>query len=152
MLAAAFATVALLPGLLTPTVDQVKTETPLPLRVPSSVPSDYEALYPYGGGREREYALGLSAAPDCGGAGACFVAAFSAHRGGKPHGPRKATLARGIRGRYKPLSCGASCAPPTIEWKQRGVVYRIEANVGTKHTERRLMVRMANEAIRQGPR
>jgi hypothetical protein len=152
MLAAAFATVALLPGLLTPTVDQVKTETPLPIRVPSTFPSDFEALYPYGGGSEKEYTLGLSAAPDCGGAGACFAAGFSAHRGGKPWGPRKATLARGIHGRYKPLSCGASCSPPSIEWKQRGVVYRIQANVGTKRTERRLMIRMANEAIRQGPR
>ena len=152
MLAAAFATVALLPGLLTPTVAEVKTQTPLPILLPDRFPSDYDELYPYGGGSEKEYAIGLSAAPECGGADACFVASFSAQRGGEPWGPRTATLAKGIQGRYKPLTCGGSCSPPTIEWKQRGVTYRIQANVGTKRTERRLMVKMANEAIRRGPR
>jgi hypothetical protein len=33
-----------------------------------------------------------------------------------------------------------------------GVLYTIAANVGTKATERRLLVRMANSAIKRGPR
>ena len=71
---------------------------------------------------------------------------------GKARGPRKATLAKGRKGRFKPLTCGASCSAPSIEWKERGIVYRIAANVGTKRTERKLLVRMANQAIRRGPR
>jgi hypothetical protein len=152
MLATAFATVALLPGLLTPTVAEVKQQTPLPILLPDKFPSAFDELYPYGGGSEKEYAIGLSAAPDCGGANACFVASFVAEQGGRPFGPRKATLARGIHGRFKPLSCGGSCSPPSIAWKRRGVTYTIQANVGNKRTERKLLVRMANEAIRQGPR
>ena len=38
MLAAAFAAVALLPGLLTPTVTAVKAQTPLPTLLPDNFP------------------------------------------------------------------------------------------------------------------
>ena len=92
------------------------------------------------------------AAPDCGGANACFVADFSARRGGQPFGRGKVTLAGGRHGRFQPLSCGGSCSPPSISWKQGGVTYSIQANVGTKKTERRILVKMANEAITHGPR
>ena len=67
-------------------------------------------------------------------------------------GPEADQLARGRVGRFKPLSCGGSCAPPTIEWSERGATYRIEAKVGTEATERRVLRRMANSAIRKGPR
>ena len=62
------------------------------------------------------------------------------------------TLAKGRQGRYQPLSCGASCSPPSISWKERGVTYTIQAKVVGKQTDRALLVKMANEAIRQGPR
>jgi hypothetical protein len=152
MLATVFATVALLPGLLTPTVAEVKTQTPVPILLPDSIPSDIEPLFPSGGGSEKEYSIGLAAVEDCGGATACFVADFSAQRGGRPFGPRTATLANGRKGRFKPLTCGASCSPPSIAWKERGVTYTIQANVGDKRSERRILVRMANQAIRRGPR
>ena len=58
MLAAAFATIALLPGLLTPTVADVKQQTPLPILAPDNFYSDFDELYPYGGGSEKEYSLG----------------------------------------------------------------------------------------------
>ena len=56
------------------------------------------------------------------------LAYFSGTKGGKPYGPRKATLANGRKGRYNPLSCGGSCSPPSITWKERGVVYEIQAD------------------------
>jgi hypothetical protein len=152
MLAAAFATVALLPGLLTPTVAEVKTQTPLPILLPDKYPTDVEPVYPYGGGSKKEYSIGVAFAPDCGGANACFAASFSAASGGHPYGRGKVTLARGRHGRYQPLSCGASCSPPSISWKERGVTYSIQAKVVGKGTDRQLLVRMANEAIRRGPR
>ena len=55
MLAAAFATIALLPGLLTATVADVKQQTPLPILLPDNFYSDFDELYPYGGGSEKEY-------------------------------------------------------------------------------------------------
>jgi hypothetical protein len=152
MLAAAFATIALLPGLLTSTVADVKQQTPLPILAPDNFYSDFDELYPYGGGSEKEYSLGVTAAPDCGGANACFAADFRAEKGGKPFGRGKVTLTKGRHGRYQPLSCGASCSPPSISWKERGVTYTIQAKVVGKKTDRQLLAKMANEAIRKGPR
>ena len=152
MLAAFASTIALLPGLLTGTVDEVKQQTPLPVLAPDNFYSDLDKLYPYGGGSEKEYALGVSAAPDCGGATACFAASFSAEQGGKPYGKGRATLANGRKGRFQPMGCGASCSPPSISWKERGVTYTIQAKVVGKPSDRALLVKMANEAIRRGPR
>jgi hypothetical protein len=65
-----------------------------------------------------------------------------------PFGRTAVRLANGRRGRFTPLSCGASCSPPQIQWRERGATYAIQADVGTPRT----LVRMANEAIRSGPR
>ncbi|WP_028058659.1 hypothetical protein [Candidatus Solirubrobacter pratensis] len=141
-----------LDALFADTLPAVKARTSLPILLPDSMPSDYDALYPSGTGSRRSYSIGLAAAPDCGGANACFVADFSARKGGTPFGRGKVTLTGGRHGRFQPLSCGASCSPPSISWKQGGVTYSIQANVGAKTTERRALVRMANEAIKRGPR
>jgi hypothetical protein len=153
MLAAAFlSAIALLPGVLTDTVTEVKQQTPLPILLPDNFYSDFDPVYPSGTGSKQEYSIGLAGAPDCGGANACFAADFRAVKGGKPYGKGKATLAKGRHGRYQPLGCGASCSPPSISWKERGVTYTIQAKVVGKQSDRALLVKMANEAIRQGPR
>jgi hypothetical protein len=153
MLAAAFATtIALLPGVLTDTVTEVKPQTPLPILLPSDFYSDFDELHPYGSGDKKTYDIGVAGAPDCGGATACFAASFRAEKGGKPFGRGKVTLTKGRHGRYQPLGCGASCSPPSISRKERGVTYTIQAKVVGKPSDRALLVKMANEAIRQGPR
>src|SRR3954447_20960606 len=102
MLQAAFATVALLPGLLTPTVTAVKQQTPLPILLPNTMQMDVSPLYASGGGSEKEYSIEVSSVKHCG-ANACFLAEFAARSGSKPWGTRKATLAGGVQGRYTPL-------------------------------------------------
>jgi hypothetical protein len=152
MLAAAFATIALLPGVLTPTVADVKPQTPVPILLPDNFYSDFDPVYASGTGSRKGYSIGLAAAPDCGGATACFAADFSAQKGSKPFGRGKVTLTKGRHGRFQPLSCGGSCSPPSISWKERGVTYSIQAKVVGKQSDRQLLVKMANEAIRRGPR
>src|SRR4051795_6516257 len=151
MLPAAFATVALLPGLLTPTVAAVKQQTPLPILLPNTMQMDVHPLYANGGGSRKEYSIRISSVKDCG-AHPSFVAEFGAQEGGKPWGTRKATLARGIHGRYTPLSCGGSCSPPILEFKVKGVTYRIQGEFGPARRNRANIVKMANEAIRLRPR
>ena len=130
MLAAAFASIALLPGLLTPTVAEVKQQTPLPILAPEQLLQRLRrSSTRTARGSKKEYSLGVAAAPDCGGANACFAAEFRAEKGGTPYGRGKVTLAKGRHGRYQPLSCGASCSPPSISWKERGVTYTIQAKV-----------------------
>ena len=147
MLATALTTVALLPGLLSPTVAEVKQQTPLPVLLPSTLTtSETKTLYASAEGEARMYQVVVSTEEDCG-ANACSLAWFSGSKGGQPFGDRKVTLTSGRKGKYTPLSCGGSCSPPSITWKERGVVYEISTNA-----TRAQLVRMANSAIKQGPR
>jgi len=146
MLATAFASIALLPGLLSPTVADVKADTKLPVLIPSTMPGDKAELFGSGEADAKRYQIVVSTEEDCS-ANACSIAYFSGSKGGSAYGPRKATLANGRKGRYNPLSCGGSCSPPSITWKERGVVYELQMD-----TTRSALVRMANSAIRKGPR
>jgi uncharacterized protein (DUF58 family) len=130
----------------------VKARTDVPVRLPAEMTVEEGDLFPSGTGDRKGWALGLDAAPDCGGANACFVASFSAQRGARPFGIQRVRLRGGRIGRFTPLGCGASCSPPQIQWKQGTTVYTIQARVGTRATERRMLVRMANSAILHGPR
>jgi hypothetical protein len=85
---------------------------------------------------------------DCGGATACFLATFGGQRGEDPHYTRKLRLT----GYFKPLTCGASCSPPAIEWVEDDVLYWIKGHAGTKKQEKKRLRQMANSAIRHGAR
>jgi hypothetical protein len=41
---------------------------------------------------------------------------------------------------------------PSLEWVQDDVLYTIEAKLGTRQTERDILIRLANSAIRSGAR
>lgn len=136
-------------------IAKVAKRTDVAVRVPASIDLDFDgAIFGSGSATKRSYALGLDATEDCGGANACFLASFTGERGGSYAFTRKVKLARGITGRYKPLSCGASCAPATVEWKQGGALYTIQAKVGAAGAtaQRAALVRAANSAISASPR
>jgi hypothetical protein len=140
------------PAALTSQVDRINARGRGPVLLPSRLPSEQAQLYASGGSSRRGYDLELSAAPDCGGANACFVATFTAERGGEALGRTRVRLSNGRRGWFTPTGCGASCAPPQIQWRERGHTYTIQARVGTAGTEKREIVRLANSAIINGPR
>ena len=122
-----------------------------PILLPQTLTSEARKVYPTLFTVGHGYVLDLGAAKGCRGANACFVAEFSASRR-KPFGPTRVTLAHGIIGHFKPLSCGGSCSPPSIEFVQSGFTYSIQANVGTEKTEKAILVSMANSAIEHGAR
>ena len=64
------------------------------------------------------------------------------------------TLAQNIKGHFRPLTCGASCAPPIIGWEYKGVFYRISLKgVGqSPEIEGETLAKMANSAIVAGAR
>jgi hypothetical protein len=140
------------PGALSGVLPAVKRATMVPVLLPDTMPFEDIKLYGGGHGRPRAYHLDLAAAKDCGMATACFVAEFSARRGARPSGLIKVHLRGGRTGWFTPLSCGASCSPPSISWRQHGAAYFFGAKVGTRSTERKILVRMANQAIRAGGR
>jgi hypothetical protein len=131
---------------------EAKAKTGIAVLLPDALPTDAKHLYAEHWETRKTYTLSLGAVPDCGEATACFEAEFRGQKGGAPFGSKRVALARGRHGRFKPLSCGASCSPPAISWSERGATYTIQANVVGRGSDRALLTRMANEAIRRGPR
>jgi hypothetical protein len=129
-----------------------RDKTDVPILLPQKYRTDAKRLVPSGSFARKRYTFSLSAIKGCGGATACFIADFSAKRGGKPHYQRKVSLTGGRTGYFKPLTCGASCSPPAIEWVEDDVLYWIQARAGTKRQERKRLVGMANSAIEHGAR
>jgi hypothetical protein len=139
-----------LPKLFATQITKAKAKSDVPILLPQVFRSDFKKHFPEGSSRARGWTFDIGAAKDCHTATACFVAEFRAQRGGRPSGDRTVQLARGRTGFFTPLSCGASCSPPSIQWRERGAVYVIQAKVVGK--ERRALVKLANSAIRRGPR
>jgi hypothetical protein len=131
---------------------KVTAKTRIAVLLPDTMPTEARRLYPEHRQSKAGYTLSLGAVRHCGEATACFEADFMGQKGGAPFGAKSVKLARGRHGRFQPLSCGASCSPPSVSWSERGATYTIQANVGNGKTERRILVAMANQAIRRGPR
>ena len=123
----------------------------VPVLLPSRMNLDFSGSRTYvtGGGGNDQWDIEMAGARNCGGASACFLASFTGQEGEALGFRTNVKLARGLRGYYKPLTCGGSCSPPLIAWKQRGVRYQIQAKA---LGGRKAFVAMANSAIRNGGR
>ena len=133
---------------------KIHRTTSVPVLLPRSLPlagKERFRVYATGGTTRKSWDLELAAAPDCGGANACFIASFEGKRGGKL--PRKSNLrlANGDRAVFQDVSCGASCAPASLWFVHRRVLYEWQFKVPPKHT-RTVMARLAADAIRAGRR
>jgi hypothetical protein len=128
-----------------------KTEVPilLPTRLPwtGRVPR----LYPVSWTTPRGWGLALDAAPQCGGANACFVASFEATHAGRLPAPSNLRLAGGQRAFYLPIRCGASCAPASIWFVHERVLYAWQLKEPPKGGRAALAL-LAASAIDFGPR
>jgi hypothetical protein len=123
----------------------------IPVLLPRSMPLDATRMFASGGTQRSGYDLEIGAVRHCGGANARFVAAFTAAKGGKVFGKR-VTVRGATRAGFLPLSCGASCSPPQIDFLWQGVLYTIQANLKTKQTDRAALIAAAQSAISAGPR
>jgi hypothetical protein len=141
------------PSFFADVLPKVKEKTNVPVLLPQRYRSPVKQNFASGAGHKRSYTLSIGAVKNCGGATACFVADFAARRGAKPDFTRKVRLRGGRTGYFKPLTCGASCSAPMIQWRKGGVLYWIQAHAGvTARQERRHLVKLANSALFHGPR
>ncbi|MEA2321285.1 MAG: hypothetical protein QOD81_1135 [Solirubrobacteraceae bacterium] len=143
------------PAALGPRLDRADARTPLAILLPDMIDLDFDGrVYASSAAGARSWSFALAGAPGCGGATACFLASFSAERGATPAYRTRVRLRGGIPGWFKPLTCGASCSPPAVQYRRRGVLYEIAAKVpdATAAAQRRRLVRAADEALRIGPR
>jgi hypothetical protein len=123
-----------------------------PVLLPSSLPLDVKHPYPTGGPSGKRYDLEIGAVKNCQGADACFVADFLAAPGTSVFG-KKVTVKGATKAGYHPLSCGASCSPPQIQFVVHGITYTIQANLKkTAKGDRATLIGAAESAISAGPR
>jgi hypothetical protein len=117
--------------------------------LPATLSADAPAsrLYGSGGATKRGYDIQLAYARNCFDATACFLAEFWGNPG-KIFLKTRVALAHGITGAYAGISCGASCGPATVQWKESGMLYTVQWRAGTKAT----MIALADSAIKAGPR
>ena len=119
----------------------------MPILLPQKMTADFRRFFAEGRATASAWRFDLGAVRRCNQATACFIAEFKGVHGGHPSAKRAIRLNRGRTGYFTRGSCGASCTPPSIEWRERHTLYSIQAKVG-----KRELIRLANSAIRNGPR
>lgn len=141
------------PKVFTKQIAAIKKSSKAPVILPTSLPfgGKVPKLYATGGGTKSAWGLVLAGAPDCGGADACFLASFTAVRGGKLPGKSNLKLAGGRPALFKDVTCGASCSPAEIWFVYRGALYNYAHKDAPKNTKA-VLSRMAAQAIAAGPR
>jgi hypothetical protein len=123
-----------------------------PVLLPQSLPLDGKHRYATGGPSGKRYDLEIGAVRNCGDANACFIADFLAAPGTSVFG-KKVTVKGATKAGYHPLSCGASCSPPQIQFVVHGTTYTIQANLKkTAKGDRATLISAAEAAIRAGAR
>jgi hypothetical protein len=142
-----------LPALFTRQIRAIKAAPHAPaVLLPATIPLlDAARLYASGGRSGSGYDLEIGAVRGCRGAHVCFVAAFTASRTTAVFG-RRVKVRGASRAGFVPLSCGASCSPPQIDFVVHGVRYTIQANLKTSRGDRTALVQAAQAAIAAGPR
>jgi hypothetical protein len=135
------------PKLFATQLERAHAQTEVAILLPQTMRSDFRRFHPEGRATANAWRFDVGAVRRCNQATACFIAEFKGVRDGRPSGRRTVRLSRGRTGYFQPMSCGASCSPPSVEWRERHTLYSIQAKVA-----KRELVRMANSAIRNGPR
>lgn len=128
-------------------------------RIAVLLPDRARVEVPGGHGIEAKWAsnrtswsLALGIGPRCGGANACFVGEFSAQRGARPAFRRRVRLHGGVTGYFKPVTCGASCSPPQLQWIRAGVLYDLQFRAAGRGSDLAKLTALADSALAAGPR
>jgi hypothetical protein len=149
-----------LPRILASVLARVKARTSVPVLLPGELPealSDAKHAI-VEKATSHEYVVELYDELGAGNAG--FAASFKA-KDDPRYSPRElpntreVRLAKEVVGFFRPVSCGGSCAPANIWWKQGSVLYQIQLKLSSTLRENRqqsIMIQVADSAILAGPR
>ena len=134
-------------------VERIAARSPLAIYLPTSfrVNGNGVRAFPTQASNATSWSLSVAYTRNCGGAGACAMAGFYAVKRKKLWEPANVTLAKGVRGRYNPISCGASCGPASISFVRDGVLYEFNVEDPVRPIKAALIA-LANQAINYGPR
>lgn len=107
---------------------------------------------------EGEYAISLYYELGIGDAGFAALFAAQADPSYEPQelpSVHKIELSKGMIGYFRPVSCGGSCAPSNLWWKEDRVLYQIQLKLPytvPEKDQQKALVDAANSAILAGPR
>lgn len=149
-----------LPDVFVSLVPELKAKTRVPVLLPSKLPKPFnDAKHAsVDEATADEYAIDLYYELNAGNAG--FAASFGATNN-PDYSPqelgnfREVKLASGITAFFRPVSCGGSCAPANLWWKQGTVLYLIQLKLASTlpgKNQRAIITEVANSAILAGPR
>ena len=141
------------PKIFKPKLAKVKAKSGIDVFLPSRI-RVYQPTRTRGTARATDgsYSLELGIGSRCNGANACFLASFTGIKGEQPAFGRKVKLSGGHTGYWKGITCGASCSPAEIQWVEGDVLYAVATKGVTQRQEKATLVRLANSAIKGGPR
>ncbi len=111
-------------------LSKVKTETKIPILLPSELPSpikEREIHFVDGHGESGKYDIALYYEKNAGDAG--FAGYFAGEAKGTVAFKEKVKLEDGITGFFFGRSCGGSCSPSTIEWVENGILYTAQLQI-----------------------
>ena len=134
-----------------PAIDRVRSKTKIPILLPQKLPaqiSEENIKLAWGESSESGYEIALYYEEI--GSNASFAAGFYASTRVFKIDRRPVTLANGITAHFSPVSCGGSCAPANLVWKQSGLMYIIQIKLDSSMDEReqqRILVETANSMV-----
>jgi hypothetical protein len=146
-----------LPDVLLPALDTLRTQTQIPVLLPDRLPLPDEPIYASASADADRYVIDLGYVPNCRG-NACMLGTIAARRGTGDYYQLDESfemtieLADGTPAYFNPSVCGASCAPPVLEWEYGGARYRLELKGLSEAEALGTLAGLANSAIAAGDR
>jgi hypothetical protein len=149
-----------LPEAFVSVLPELKDKSQVPVLLPSELPETIRRAKHarVAKASANAYAISLLYRLDTGNAG--FAASFSgeAHANYSPQelpNVSEVKLAHGIRGFFRPITCGGSCAPANLWWEDGGTLDQIQLRLSSSVSEQNqenAITAVANSAILAGPR
>jgi hypothetical protein len=145
------------PDVLIPALDTLRAQTQIPVLLPDRLPLPDDPIYASARAEADRYAIDLGYVPDCRG-NACMIGTITARRGSGDYYEvdesfaQTIELADGTAAYFNPSVCGASCAPPVLEWEYGGARYRVELKGLSEAEALGALATLANSAIAAGDR
>lgn len=142
-------------------IAELKQKSHIPLLLPSKMAETFgEATQAVlDKASDEEYSISLFYELGMGNAG--FAANFTANAH-PDYDPKddlpnvdQVKLPNGLIGYFQPVSCGGSCAPANLWWKENETLYQIQLKLSSTLSEgdqQKLIIAAANSAILAGPR
>lgn len=133
-----------------PAIEEIRGKTKIPILLPSKLPAETNesAIKSVSGDlTDTGYNISLYYEEGCG--NACYAGMLegSSHILKKIPNTQPAKIKNGIEAKFRPVSCGGSCAPANLWWEQAGAMYSIQIKLNRKmsvNEQKRILVEIAN--------